>query len=558
MEGYGMSLKKVISIVLAASLIGITGCKDRHEEDIKEIEKIPEQFIEALAEDDQDAVEDVSLIRNYYYSTMMYRNTFRFDFLKHAISLASIDEIGEITFNDEYDTARAEVTISYPDLAEFSLENGDDYLTLDQMYELLDSGIYETEKTMDLKFQYKEKDGKWYLSPGSSKRIYELFTSYLWFIDDPVVAAPSEGEEMFEDMFDSIAHGDLYDIPMGLNLEECRVYDDVSIRGEGDKTREAVENFVSAYVNYILEHDHEFTNTYSYNYRLEGSAPSSEDLYEALTTDEFLVDYYMNFIRYSSLNWDLDDMWDDQSALIYDTLTEAIPHCSPEDYVFSASAYSLRYGNTDDTFPFIADTDLIIEPEFGMFVAEHSVTEDQYLRCMEEAIERLLQEGEIDDQMYEAMIEDLYSDNDTQSTGSDGTLPNQAVNVVEHVPSWCDDGSIVYGYSDPDENGIWMSYSKQPGWLNTVEYYVDEDGIWITCIFDHRFNAGTTLLVDWWIDDEQVVDSERIYIAEDNTTVVTVSLPTDGFPDNDMYEMRLWEDGHHHVICYTTLYNTVY
>ena len=62
--------------------------------------------------------------------------------------------------------------------------------------------------------------------------------------------------------------------------------------------QEAYENFISSYVGYILDHDPDFVlEEDPYDYTLLGSAPSADDLYAALTTDEFLTEYYANFIR---------------------------------------------------------------------------------------------------------------------------------------------------------------------------------------------------------------------------------------------------------------------
>jgi hypothetical protein len=160
--------------------------------------------------------------------------------------------------------------------------------------------------------------------------------------------------------------------------------------------------------------------------------------------------------------------------------------------------------------------------------------------------------------MRDYLLNDLTPDNygfssDGDSVSSSGH-PNQALGTYEQVPSWCTDGSLVYGYSYPDENGIWMHYSKEPGWLDTVGYYVDEDGIWITCYYDCSFDRGTTLIVDWWVNDEQVVDTEEIVIDADGTTEVEVFLPANVLIEGDgVYEMRLWEDDHSHVIAYVTL-----
>jgi hypothetical protein len=98
-----------------------------------------------------------------------------------------------------------------------------------------------------------------------------------------------------------------------------------------------------------------------------------------------------------------------------------------------------------------------------------------------------------------------------------------------------------------------MFYSKEPGVLDTAGYYIGDGGVWIMNFFERDFDAGTTLIVDWWIDDELVVDTETIDITEDGTQEIEVFLDENPH-SGQVVEMRLWDDRHSYVYSYVILY----
>lgn len=59
-------------------------------------------------------------------------------------------------------------------------------------------------------------------------------------------------------------------------------------------------------------------------------------------------------------------------------------------------------------------------------------------------------------------------------------------------------------------------------------------------------------IVDWWLDDELIVDTQIITV-DTFTNEIEVFLPVGELPENCYYEMRLWETDHNHVISYVTL-----
>ena len=86
-------------------------------------------------------------------------------------------------------------------------------------------------------------------------------------------------------------------------------------------------------------------------------------------------------------------MWDSQSALIYDTLTEAVEDSDEEEFNLEVEAYA--YGSVDQLFGI--EGEVIIVPSVSIYEVEHSVNWTRMESCMTEALDRLLANGEISD-----------------------------------------------------------------------------------------------------------------------------------------------------------------
>lgn len=556
-----MRFKKVAAFVLALSFVASAGCnKYDDEKDSEELQEITEDFIAAVNNNNGDEAEELADGFDYSSVESHIDENIR-DVVFYALKYLELNDFDAVEFDREEGTARAEVEISYFDFSgfRFSMDPYNHFYTADDYYEMIDEYAGRKEKTISLSYVYNGDDDQWLMSESSARKIMRLCLSSASSLYQPVAVSPEDAKYLFIDYFESIAAGEFDGLMSETDVEENRVYDNVVVRGQGDKTQEALEEFISSYVAYIMDHDLQI-EVYegAYGYTLEGYAPSSEDLYAALTTDEFLTEYYANIIRYSNLGEDIDDMWDDQSALIYNTLTEAIDNCSSEPY----SVFGWVDINQDDyletgNYTVVIDGNIIAEDALGVYEAEHSVDQEQYIRCNEAAIDLLLENGEITAFMHNALLDSLEQDVEDIFTPAGGTSssghPNQALGTFEQVPEWCEDGSLVYGYSNPDSNGFWMFYSKSPDVLDHVEYYLDDEGMWITCYFIDEFEAGTDLIVDWWIDDDLVIDTEYVRIRNGGQSEVEVFLPWDRIPSTGIYEMRLWEDNHSHVLAYVTL-----
>lgn len=552
-----MKTKRLIASILIMTMIVSTGCTVSKRKDAEQIRAIPESFIEAIAEDDSDALGELASRYDYDHDVEDFREDFpdTFKVMEHAISFTEITECSEPEIDEDGSYAKMDVTFSYIDISAFASDMATDYMKIEEYKSAIDEYAKREEKTITLKFTHDEEEGQWLLTKFSAQKIVRLFPFRAAALPDPVSVSPSDAEVYFESFMNDMAMNGYSDLVLDLDPENYRVYDNVVVRGDGEATQEAVQNFISAYMSYVMAHDYEIEHGNDpYDMTFTGSAPSTDELYQQFCTDDFRTRYYMNLIRYAFLGMDRYDMWDDQSALIYNTLTEAIPNCSPEDYELEASVSG--EGCSSGSLSILGD--IIAEPYRGIYEFEHGATLDQLMSCHSAAAKQLYEIGEIDELQYEEITAELtpeffgYSENDNISPSGH---PDQAIGVYESVPEFCTDGSLVYGYSNTDENGFWMHYSKEPGWLDTVGYYIDDNGIWITTYFDRSFAEGTNLIVDWWIDDVQVVDTEIVTIEADGTTAVEVYLPSQSFPGAGKYEMRLWENNHTHVIAYVTLTN---
>lgn len=551
-----MKYKKTAAAVLAlAVILSATGCNNHEEEYTEEIKNITEDYLAALAEDDDRTIMHITDGYDYGEDEPMsdrYDRECIYGIIKTAISGTEITEWGEAEFNDDMTEVQIDATFSYIDLDDFADSFDSIYISEDDYSEALESYDELEETTITLKFVFDEDDEQWLLSKKSADRIMGLFEGGFDALPDPVPVTPDDAEEIFIAALEQMADGDFSNLPFDYYLDDWRVFENMTPRYEGDTAHEPVEEFVSEYIYYILDHDYEITMTEPYDFVLYGSAPSGDDLFQSMTTDEFITDNLAIGLM-NSFTGSLDDVALQQSReiLIYDTLADAVPYCSPEDYCMEF------YYNVDDVSgkPISLYGDLITSPENGYYEAEHNVGQDQYMSCITAAALKLYNDGEINSDEYDYLMTLLTpenlgftADNSTSPSGH----PNQAVGTYEQVPDWCTDGSLVYGYSNPDENGVWMHYSKEPGVLDTVSYYLDDEGVWITVTYPD-YILGSDLTIDWDIDGERVVDNRAIPY-EAGQTEFEIFLAWDGIPTSGTYEFRLWENGHSHVIAYVTLY----
>ena len=554
-----MRFKKITAAILTLAMVASTGCASKEEkknaENTELIQQVTTDFFEAIREEDTDRISELTdglEVESSFENLRMYMGS-GYEAFQVFLSRTEIVEMGEVEFDYEHNKATMKTTFSFLDAQGLTDELDSPYITNLELLELLETYDSTKNKSFNLHFEYDEDSEEWYMTKDSATKIINFLGSKVNAFPMIVDISPAQAREMVEEFIYTLAETGTYDdVMVDMNINDLRVYENVVERGDGPETQEALNEFVSEYMSYVLEHDYTIEATTPYSFVLWGSAPSDEDLYEMLCAPEFFYEYYQNQLRTMYLGRGFDDMMDAQSAHVYSWLAGAVDFAEPEEYslAVSVSPYSLEGGMLTVTSPVIA------EPDRGLYEAEHSISWEDFEASMNAALEGLNSRGEMSDILYVEILDGLTPENygyASSSTDNGSGHPDQAVGTYEQVPSWCEDGSIVYGYSNLDENGCWMHYSKEPGYLDTVGYYIGDGGVWITNYYDCEFNSGDILEVDWWLDDEQVVSEDRIFIREDGTTQVEVFLPLDNIDDHSLIEMRLWEEGHDHVISYVTL-----
>ena len=547
-----MRFKKAAAIVLAVSLASsAVSCKRYDDEkDAEDLKDLTESFIEALAADDGDAAEELTSRFDYGRSVEEEFLSDTRSIVIHSLQYMELTDFGDVEFDRDRGRAETMAEIEYVDLYDFMQSLDSVYLTEDDYIEALDSFGDRRSDEVHLEFIYDEETEEWLMTKNSARRITNLYLSRMIYIFSPVYMSSSDAFEYAVNALPAVAEG-AYEL-MDYDIDRLRHYDNIIERGEGPLTEAAFNRFLYAYINYVLDHDIQYVENGYSDITLIGSAPSGDELYDVLLSDEFITVYYVDQLRESVLAVDPAESRDIMSAEMYDMLTEAIPDVSPEEYSLDVRYNSNGYFDYDVRFT----SDIILDPGRGIFEATHQVDWEQFERCILEAARILHDSGEITQEQYDDFVENLTPDvyGFTYEGGESGSgHPNQALAIYESVPEWCEDGSIVYGYSNIDANGFWMFYSKDPECLGSVGYCVGDGGVWISNVFLPEFDQGTELIVDWWIDGDLIVDTQYITIERDHTHEVEVFLPLDDIPEECEIEMRLWEDNHSHVLSYVTL-----
>ena len=545
---------RIISIVLTGiMLLSLCSCKARNTVTAEELTDISNKFIELVSEQDLKKAKKLTTGADPYESVDFDTCD---DLIYPLIASASCEAKSELRFNESGDEVRLRVKLNCLDY--FTLKYDDEvmssYMSEEQYMEVFNNKDFLTSVNLTLRFV--NKDGEWLLTGNSADRMLDRIC-YGWSHGiEPVTITPEEAEEQYASVIRDIADGNfvtyLFTLP---DIETLCPYDNILDTSHSSKADQAREEFVSAYAAYIAAHDYDLENAdtyYPYEYTLTGEAPSRDEIYEYIR-DSIMVISYAEWFKYSNLGQSYEDTVDNITVALYSGLASKLKYMDSEPY-------ELGFTMTNVTMPqpeILLTSDLIAYPDRALYEAEHAYDPEQTRELTIAALTLLLTQGDINVSQYNEFIGQLDSEGQFNSPvdidqQQDSLYPNQAVNTEEYVPSFSD-GSLIYATSMADENGYWMFYSKENGVLDTVEYYIDGEGIYMTCFFEEDFDKGTELLFDWWIDGEQVMDSARIQIQTADCNRVVVKLPLQAFPNATCYEMRLWNDSHTHVLAYVQL-----
>lgn len=545
----------LLSAVLSISAVMTAGCGISQAKDEAMLQDLSARFIEAVKSGDEDEIEELTG-KEYSYT---FKDESKAGIVIQMASKTEIEEYKSIQVDREHNKAKVRLKLSYFSLNDFVRDEG--YMMTEEEYtEKIDA--YETRVTDYFSISFKlSEDGSWIIDDSAVTRLMSKIDRP-YYIQIATISA-ADAEAAVEGLFAGLAEGDFDQEYYTLDLAEMRAFDDGMYNS--DLLDEAVGEFTKAYIGYIVDNgmtcEPEGSFEYAYTYNITGKAPSSDDILAYLSSDERVTEAYMAAIRIESGCSDMteDEIWSSMYAEIYFDLAKKIPDMDGEDYsqtiYFDTTAYDPEIVLGWSLLPFTS---------YDM-VGAGAVSDAQAQECYIQAVTNLYLAGELTEEQYNEYL-DTSEDNDEGSGDFQNEVgfidwpgtedhPNQAVLVYEYIPDWSD-GTLIYGASDTDENGIYMHYSKEPGWLNTAGYCIDDDGITIMVTFDKNFTMGTVLEYDWELGDEDYGETEQFTVQENGQNTFEFTLPVDSVPTPGGVEFRLWEQGHSHVIAYVYLIQT--
>lgn len=545
----------LLSAVLSISAVMTAGCGISQAKDEAMLQDLSVRFIEAVKSGDEDEIEELTG-KEYSYT---FEDESKAGIVMQMASKTEIEEYKSIQIDREHNKAKVRLKLSYFSLNDFVRDEG--YMMTEEEYtEKIDA--YETRVTDYFSISFKlSEDGSWIIDDSAVSRFMSKFDRPYYFQIATISA--EDAQAAAEGLFVGLAEGDFEQEYYTLDLAEMRVFDDGMYNS--DLLDEAVGEFTKAYAGYIVDNgmtcEPEDSYGIDYMYSITGKAPSSDEILAYLSSDERVTEAYMATIRIESgcSYMTEDEIWSSMYAEIYFDLAKKIPDMDSEDY------YQTVYVDTTAYDPEIVLGWNILPFTYYDMVGAGAISDEQAQECYIQAVTNLYLAGELTEEQYNEYL-NTSEDNDEGSGDFQNEVgfidwpgtedhPNQAVLVYEYIPDWSD-GTLIYGASDTDENGIYMHYSKEPGWLNTAGYCIDDDGITIMVTFDKSFTMGTVLEYDWELGDEDYGETEQFTVQENGQNTFEFTLPVDSVPTPGGVEFRLWEQGHSHVIAYVYLIQT--
>lgn len=559
----------LLTTVMLLGFLLPSGCLNFRSGDPEQIEMLVNYFIEDFAEGDADGVE------------FLVEEGFECDFktgpkeevmLKMA-SRTEIREIVNIDVDNKAHEAKAKVKISYVN-AEDIIFNYDNYgKTKEQYFELIDKAVLQT-KTLKFNFFYIPSEGKWIIAKESAEKYKALFDFASQV--NMIMMSEYDASLLFDRAIDRFAEGDFDSPECPLDIYTIRYFD--SCLTDDEVVNEGAREYAKAYFKYIADHGYTIHIDSDNHYRavLYGYAPSKNEILDYVSSDECVeADYIVRMRLVSANRRDVqpDTLRSAIDADLYKNLAKKIPDMSPDNFQVDLRIvidYDLYSGKTYERLEVSDENTGLIIP-IDWYEAEEALerTPEQEFRCREKACEDLLASGEIPQEKYDIYMLAIERDRYINSGGTvpeyefirnvewegTGEYVNQAVDVVEVLPDFSD-GQLLYGESEYDSNGYYIFYSSEPGWLNTAGYYIDNDKVVVMLKYDNKFAKGTTLVYDWYVDDEEVGDSVFFTVEEDDTDEFVFEIPNMQIGRYSKYEFRLWEEDHMHVIAYVSLSQT--
>ena len=552
---------KAVALLMTAALLMSallqTGCTSEAR-DIAKIEELTGQFIEAFAAGDSDDVEDL-IDGDFSYG---YSDKDRAEIILTMASKTEIEEFRNVEINREKKTAKARIKISYFDVYEFARAHDNSFMSKDEYMEAVEDYDDLSKANLSLSFVFDDDEGKWLIKEASAEKYQELFR-YEYWIELAMISA-EEAREGFEGIIDGLAMGNLEQPYYSFDLADVRVLDDTDL--DDPYVNEAAKEFVKAYYSYIAEQGYsvDIPDDYPYRALISGSAPSKKAILEYFSSDEHVEEMCMAVIRslYMISSTTDEEIWNQYYAETYYDLAKQIPYMTSEEYVV---IFMVDPGKDD---PKIYTDDMVFPIYPDEVERAVNISDEQYLNGLQKAAEALYYAGELSRKDYEEILLETENTknvsidrqqneiiNDNVNWVGTANCYNQAVNTCEVLPGWSD-GSIVYGISGTDRSGVYMQYSKEPGWLNTAGYNLNNGDITVLLLYDHVFDKGTKLMYDWYVNGDHYGDTVTFTVEEDGTVEFEFTMPDKSIPRYGNVEFRLWEEGRSHVIAYVSLIQT--
>lgn len=546
----------LITVALLFCAVMQSGCGISTAKDEEILKDLSARFIAAMSSGDTECVEELTG-RDYSY---VFYNEDKAAMVMQIAQKTEIAEYKSITVDREHNRAKVRLKLSFVDIVDFARDEGYE-MTEEEYFEKIEA--YDNFSTEFLSISFKlDDDGNWIIDDSAVLRFMKKFDRPYYIkittISQEDAAAAITG------LYPALAEGEFSQDYFTLDMDTMRVFDDGGY--DSELLDEAVAEFTKAYIGYIIDNGYTCEESDQYYgidnyYEITGKAPSTEAILEYLSSDERVIEGYMATIRAQmgcSYMTD-EEIWSSMYAEIYFDLAKQIPDMDGEDY------YQYVYIDAASETPeVILGGDILPFTSYDLTGAG-VISDEQAQECYVQAVTNLYLAGELTEEQYEELLEGTDSEGDAAAdyTNADGYIEwqgteahqNQAVKVYEYLPDWSD-GTLIYGASDTDENGIYMHYSKEPGWLNTAGYCIDDDGITIMVTFDKSFAMGTTLEYDWELGDEDYGETETFTVVENGQNTFEFTLPVDSVPTSGGVEFRLWEQGHSHVIAYVYLIQT--
>ena len=549
-----------MTAVMFANLFLQTGCNTRESKDIAEIQSVTEQFVETYASGNTKEMADL-VDGKFSYNFNTSNKDLAEVILKFA-SKAKVEEFKSVEVDRKELKAKARVSLTYLDMNEFYKGRSNSYMSKTDYLTEIDNYKDLSDTYLTFNYVFDEDEGRWLIKKVSAEKYGNLYDSY-WLINIASISA-EEAREGFEGIIDGLAMGNLEQPYYSFDLADVRVLDDTDL--DDPYVNEAAKEFVKAYYSYIAEQGYsvDIPDDYPYRALISGSAPSKKAILEYFSSDEHVEEMCMAVIRslYMISSTTDEEIWNQYYAETYYDLAKQIPYMTSEEYVV---IFVVDPGKDD---PKIYTDDMVFPIYPDEVERAVNISDEQYLNGLQKAAEALYYAGELSRKDYEEILLETENTknvsidrqqneiiNDNVNWVGTANYYNQAVNTCEVLPGWSD-GSIIYGISGTDRSGVYMQYSKEPGWLNTAGYNLNNGDITVLLLYDHVFDKGTKLMYDWYVNGDHYGDTVTFTVEEDGTVEFEFTMPDKSIPRYGTVEFRLWEEGHSHVIAYVSLIQT--